>query len=250
MTEDTREVYEHVLSLLEAEGATSVADLGCGRGETLEMLAASMPQSARLVGLDFREDVLEGARSAMGADPRFLFVQHDVNERLPFEDGELDRVLCVNTLEAIEAKDQFAREVHRVLKPGGRLVCAHYDWESQLYDGPEKEVIRRIVQASAESKLSWMTTSDGWMGRRLWGTFQGVGLFEGRVDAYTHTSTTYEPGCHGWEWSQSFKRLAKHGKIAAQEYDAFIDGLQELADRRQYFYAITMFSYVGVKVAQ
>lgn len=175
MTEDTRDVYEHVLSLLEVEEATSVVDLGCGRGEQLRMLGESARPGARLVGLDFRENVLEEARSAAGDDPRFVVLHHDVNEGLPFEDGELDRVLSVNALEAVSEKAAFVREAHRVLKPGGRLVCAHYDWESQLYDGPDKELIRRIVEGSAESKLLWMTTNDGWMGRRLWGIFRKGG---------------------------------------------------------------------------
>lgn len=250
MTEDTRDVYEHILSLLEAEAATSVVDLGCGRGEQLRMLGDSMTSGARLVGLDFRENVLEEARSAAGDDPRFVFLHHDMSEGLPFEDGELDRVLSVNALEAVSEKEPFVREVHRVLKPDGKLVCAHYDWASQLYDGPDKKLIRRIVEGSAESKLSWMTTNDGWMGRRLWGTFEATGLFEGRVDAYTHTSTRYEPGCHGWEWSRHFKGLIKRGVVAHREYEAFIQGLEGLAARGRYFYAITMFSYVAEKRAQ
>lgn len=86
------------------------------------------------------------------------------------------------------------------------------------------------------------------MGRRLWGTFQGTGLFEGRVDTYTHTSTRYEPGCYGWEWSNYFKGLVKRGVVAQREYEAFINGLEELAAQGRYFYAITMFSYVGRKV--
>ena len=107
----------------------------------MRMLAQTMPPDARLVGLDLRENVLEKARSAVGDDPRFVFVQHDANERLPFEDEEFDRVLSVNLLEAISAKDEFVREAHRVLKPDGRLVCAHYDWESQLYAIPREETI-------------------------------------------------------------------------------------------------------------
>jgi ubiquinone/menaquinone biosynthesis C-methylase UbiE len=249
MTEDTREVHEHVLSLLEAEETGSVLDLGCGRGEHMRMLAQSMPPDARLVGLDFRENVLEEARSAVRDDPRFVFLQHDLNERLPFEGAEFDRILSVNTLEAIPAKNELAREAHRVLKPGGRLVCAHYDWESQLFDGGDKEIVRRLVRAFADCKLSWMTALDGWMGRRLWGTFQGLGLFEGQVDAYTHTSTSYEPGCYGWERSRDMKGLIKRGMIPQREYDVFIDGLEELAEQQRFFFAITMFSYVGVKPA-
>ena len=77
----------------------------------------------------------------------------------------------------------------------------------------------------------------------------GVGLFEGQVDAYTHTSTSYEPGCHGWEWSRHFKGLIKRGMITQREYDTFIDGLEQQAEQNRFLYAITIFSYVGVKVA-
>lgn len=249
MTEDTREVAEHVLSLLEAKEAASVLDLGCGRGQHLRMLGETMPAGTRLVGVDFRDEVLEEARSAVGDDPRFVFLEHDLNERLPFEDAAFDRVLSVNALEAIPAKVELAREAHRVLKPGGRVVCAHYDWESQLYDGPNKEVVRRVIRAFADSQLSWMVTSDGWMGRRLWRSFQAAGLFEGHMDAYTHLSTSYEPGSYAWERSRGCQGLIKRGMITQDEYDAFIDGLEQLAELQQFFFAITMFSYVGVKVA-
>lgn len=247
MTEDTKEIHEHVVSLLDAEAASSVLDLGCGRGEHLRMLARTMPAGAKLVGLDFRESVLEEARAAVGDDPRFELLRHDVTEPLPFGDAAFDRILSVNALEAISEKDELVREAHRVLKPGGRLVCAHYDWESELFDGTDKDVVRRVVRANADWKLSWMATTDGWMGRRLWRTFQGSGLFEGRIDAYTHTSTRYEPGCYGWERSRDMKGLIKRGMITQGDYDVFIGGLEQLAERQQYFFAITMFSYVGVK---
>jgi SAM-dependent methyltransferase len=249
MTDDTREVHEHVLSLLSPGGVDSVLDLGCGRGEHLRMLAGTMPADARLVGIDLRENLLEEACAAVDGDDRFSFLQHDLNERLPFDDGAVDRVLSVNALEAIPAKDVIVREAHRVLKPGGRLVCAHYDWESMLYDGPDKDVIRRIVQGFASWTQSWMATSDGWMGRRLWSVFQDSPLFEGRMDAYTHTSTSYERGCYGWDRSRDCRGLIKRGMITQAEYDTFIEGLERLAEQQRYFFAITMFSYVGAKAA-
>ena len=247
MTEDTQAVHEHILTLLEAEGATSVLDLGCGPGEHLRMLARTMPAGVRLAGVDFRDQVLAEARASVGDDPRLAFLRHDLTERLPFDDQTFDRVLSVNVLEAIPDKAAFVREAHRVLKPGGRVVCAHYEWESQLFDGTDKELVRRIVNAYSEWKLSWMPTSDGWMGRRLWGVFQESGLFEGRMDAYTHTSTRYEAGCYGFDRSRDFEGLVKRGKISQDEYDGFVGGLDRLAEQERYFFAITMFSYVGSK---
>lgn len=247
MTDDTVAVHQHILSLLAAREARSILDLGCGRGEHLRMLAPNLPANARLVGVDNRESVLEEAREAVAGDPRFEFVRHDLSEPLPFSSREFSRVLSVNVLEAIEAKDAFAREVYRVLDPAGRFVCAHYDWESQLFDGPQKDVIRKIVTAYSEWQFASMAAVDGWMGRRLWRSFQGLDLFEGRVDAFTHTATRYEPGRYGWERAQDFRGLVKRGHITRAEYDSFVAGLAELAAQDRYFYAITMFSYSGAK---
>jgi SAM-dependent methyltransferase len=44
--------------------------------------------------------------------------------RLPFRDGEFDKVLCTGVLMHIADSDLAVRELVRVLRPGGRLVCS------------------------------------------------------------------------------------------------------------------------------
>ena len=247
MTDDIRPVHQQVLSLLDVERAAAVLDLGCGRGEHLRMLAEDAPEDVRLVGVDKSQKSIDAARAATEGDPRFRFLVHDLSKGLPFGAGEFDRVLSVNVLEAIVDKPALLREAHRVLDPEGRLVVAHLDFDSQLYDGVDKEVVRKATHAFADWKLSSMADADGWMGRRLWRTFQETGLFHGRVDAHLHTSTTFEPGRYGWERSRDLASLVRRGTITADDYAVFRQGLEDLAARDQYFYAITMFSYVGTK---
>ncbi|HEX7049002.1 MAG TPA: methyltransferase domain-containing protein [Longimicrobiales bacterium] len=247
MTDDIRAIHDHVLSLLEVSGARSILDLGCGRGEHLRALGAAVPESTRLVGIDASEAAVEAARSATAGDPRFTFLVHDMTEGIPFDDGAFDRILSVNVLEAIPDKAALLREVHRVLKPEGRLVFAHFDWDSQLYDGIDKALVRRMIHAFADWKQKWMADADGWMGRRLWRVFQETGLFTGTVDAVVHTSTRFEPGHYGWERCRDFEAMVRHGIIAAEVYRSFARALEELAARDQYFYAITLFSYVGTR---
>lgn len=212
------------------------------------MLARQVPRGVRLVGIDSSEESVEAARAATERDPRFKFVRHDVTAGLPFESEAFDRILCVNVLEAIADKSALLQEVHRVLSPEGRLVVSHFDWDSQLYDGVDKAAVRKVVHAFADWQQKWMADVDAWMGRRLWRTFQQTGLFQGRVEAYTHTSTRFAPGHYGWERSRDFGSMVKRGMITAEEYESFYRALQGFAALDQYFYAITMFSYVGRKV--
>lgn len=46
-----------------------------------------------------------------------------VAERLPFKDASFDAVLSMNVLEHVKDPFQAARELMRVLKPGGELMC-------------------------------------------------------------------------------------------------------------------------------
>jgi SAM-dependent methyltransferase len=45
-------------------------------------------------------------------------------ERLPFVDGAFDRVICTETLEHVDDDSVLARELARVLKPGGILAVS------------------------------------------------------------------------------------------------------------------------------
>ncbi len=46
-----------------------------------------------------------------------------VAEALPFRDASIDGVLCLNVLEHVKDPFRAAREIARVMKPGGRLYC-------------------------------------------------------------------------------------------------------------------------------
>lgn len=176
------------------------------------------------------------------------FAIQDVTSGLPFADGEFDRVLSINLLECIPDKQQLLHEVHRVLAPEGRVVFAHWDWDSQLIDGEDKNLVRRIVHAFGDLKQAWMADVDPWMGRRLWRTFQASALFDGVIQRHVVTSTRFEPGGYDWETIDSFRTLVRRGLLMAEEYDAFRGAIETSAAAHQYFYSITMFVYVGSRL--
>jgi SAM-dependent methyltransferase len=194
MTGDAVRAHDFAISLLDPAGASAVLDLGCGRGEDLRRIGALAPAGARLVGVDASPESIAHARQAAAGDPRCTFLVHDLSADLPFGDAEFDRVLSVNLLECIPDKQRLLRQVHRVLRPGGRVVFAHWDWDSQLVDGQDKALVRHVLHTFADWKQAWMADADGWMGRRLWRTFQASGLFEGSVHPYVLTSTRFAPG--------------------------------------------------------
>ncbi|HEY0022458.1 MAG TPA: methyltransferase domain-containing protein [Longimicrobium sp.] len=247
MTPDTVPVRDFIQGLLHPAGASSILDVGCGRGEDLRQIAQLTGEDARLVGVDASAANITEAQQRAGDDSRQLYFAHDVSAGLPFEDGEFDRVLSVNLLECIADKQRLLTEVHRVLGPGGRVVFAHWDWDSQLIDGDDKDLIREIVHTFGDWKQAWMADSDAWMGRRLWRTFQESEGFEGAVHPFVLTNTRFEPGTYGHSSVENFRGLVKRGMLAPERYESFYRSLVEMGATNRYFYSITMFVYAGHK---
>ena len=95
-----------------------VLDLGCGHGMAAVVLAR---HGARVVATDLSAGYLaEAARRALANGIDLALVQADA-ERLPFADGSFDRVWGNAVLHHLDV-GRAAREVRRILRPGGLAV--------------------------------------------------------------------------------------------------------------------------------
>ena len=99
-----------------------VVDVGCGGGiDTL--IAASMTGSlGRVIGVDMTPEMLARARAsaaAIGAENVEFREGHA--EELPVESGWVDVVISNGVVNLCPDKLQVFRELHRMLKPGGRV---------------------------------------------------------------------------------------------------------------------------------
>lgn len=244
---DVESLRTHVHSFLDIGTGSALLDLGCGRGTDLIAIGSGTSDSLKLVGVDASVAGIEAARASTRGDARYAFHVHDISRPLPFPDQSFDCVFSTNTLECIVDKSALLAEVHRTLRPGGSVVFAHFDWDSQVFDGADKGLVRKIVHAFGDWQQAWMTDCDAWMGRRLWPTIQDTQLFEGRMHSVVLMETTFQPGDYGFEQAKAFAALARRGKIEADDYRAFVDGLKRRAERDSYLYAITMFIYVGTR---
>jgi SAM-dependent methyltransferase len=90
-----------------------VMDLGCGRGESVDLFTRLEP-AVRWVGVDLERSPEVDERVRSDAE----FVTFD-GVGLPFADASFDLVYCKQVLEHVRHPDRLLGEVARVLAPGG-----------------------------------------------------------------------------------------------------------------------------------
>ena len=79
-------------------------------------------RGAEVVGLDLSRVVAERARrNALAEGGPLALLRADIRE-LPFPDDSFDMVYTMGTIEHIDEYPQSLREIHRVLRPGGRAI--------------------------------------------------------------------------------------------------------------------------------
>jgi len=116
---------------LRVGAGSTVVDVGCGVGASTIQVARETGADA--VGVDLSAELLAKARSAAaaaGLHRRVRFLEADA-EALPLEDESVDAVLCECALCTFPDKPKAAREMARVLRPGGRLGLADMVAEPQ-----------------------------------------------------------------------------------------------------------------------
>jgi ubiquinone/menaquinone biosynthesis C-methylase UbiE len=122
-----RPVHDVVLRALRESRTRRILDIGCGTGQLAGRLHEEFPTTA-IVGCDFSAGMLERAAARTGA---INWVRGDAG-RLPFHDGVFDAVVSTEAFHWFPDQDGTLRELHRVLRPGGRLLLALVNTPSAL----------------------------------------------------------------------------------------------------------------------
>lgn len=94
-----------------------ILDAGCASGETCQLLTR---RGAKMTGLDISPQMCQIARKRA---PRANILQHDLQAPLPFKDQSFDAVFALGVMEFCSDIEATFKELIRVLKPQGTLLC-------------------------------------------------------------------------------------------------------------------------------
>ncbi len=161
---------------------TTVLDVGCGIGGSSRILARDY--GFDVTGVTISPQQVERARELTPEDLNAKFAVNDAMN-LSFPDASFDVVWSIETGPHIPDKAKFAKELLRVVKPGGTLVVADWnqrDDRQKPLNFWEKPVMRQLLDQWSHPAFS---SIEGFAEQ-----LEATGLVDGRVATDDWTEET------------------------------------------------------------
>lgn len=149
-----RPLAESTVSLIQVDSTDDILDVACGTGILARVIGEKYPDIQRLVGSDLNQGMLDVARTLTATEPyKSEWYAADVGS-LPFDNHSFTLCFCQQGLQFFPDKAKALSEIHRVLKPDGRLVLSIWSEVSPLFTILAEALERHIGTAIAERSLA------------------------------------------------------------------------------------------------
>jgi 2-polyprenyl-3-methyl-5-hydroxy-6-metoxy-1,4-benzoquinol methylase len=118
-----------------------VLDAGCGAGLDCLIASRMVGPGGEVIGVDMTSEMLEKAqKSALAVGAKNLFFKLGFIEDLPVPDGWADVIISNGAINLAPDKEAVFRDLHRVLKPGGRLQIADILVKKPIPDSAKRNI--------------------------------------------------------------------------------------------------------------
>lgn len=125
-----------------------VLDVACGTGIVARLAADQVAPGGTVAGLDVNPAMLSVARSVAESSGRSIKWYESSAEAMPLPDASFDVVFCQLGLMFIADRAAAAREIRRVLVPGGRALVSTAR-PNALFDAMEAGIAHHIGPEAA-----------------------------------------------------------------------------------------------------
>ena len=212
-----------------------ILDLGCGNGMMTEELARTVGSEGCITGLDQSRDMLEAAKARLADQPGVRLIEAGA-DAMPLEDQSQDGAVSVQVFEYISDLNAALREVHRVLKPGGRLVIGdmHFDTWAWATDKPDR--MQRMM-ASWDEHLVHRDVS-----AKITAALPDCGFTLDRVTPLTMSATALHPDGMAQMLLILMSGFAKaNAHLPEDEIDEWVAEQVKRAEEGRFFFSLTHF---------
>jgi arsenite methyltransferase len=229
-----RLVYE----ALRAQPGYRVLDVGCGPGfYSRELLDQVGPEGA-VTGIDQSPQMLAVAKRRSEGFGNARFQEGDATA-LPVESDEFDRALSVQVLEYVADVPRALAEMHRALRPGGRVVIWDVDWATVSWHSEDPDRMARVL-AAWDQHLAHPS-----LPRTLAASLTAAGFEDVRMDGHAFATNDLSVETYGGAALPVIERYVR--QQGSPDVDAWAAEQRALGERGEFFFACIQFCFSGTK---
>jgi arsenite methyltransferase len=240
----TRDVMRRrrlVREALAPQPGERILDMGCGPGFYAAELLEALGAEGSVVGVDVSEAMVGVARKRAEGRPNADFRVGEATA-LPVRDGEFDAALTVQVLEYVEDAAAALRELHRALRPGGRVVVWDVDWRTLSWHSADTERMERVLEAW-DAHLAHPS-----LPRTLAPRLRDAGFEEVRAEGHSFATAWLDPESYGAALIPVVEKyLAGHEAIGPDEAAAWAAEQRELGERGDFYVAVIQFCFTATR---
>lgn len=140
---------------LAAADGERIVDVGFGGGPNLRAFAAAVGPRGEVVGVDRATEMLARGATEFADLVRAgrLRLLDGTIESLPLDDASIDGLCTVNTVYFWTDRERAAKELARVVRPGGRVVITFLPRARMAEFGPPTSIFRYTEPDEVEALL-------------------------------------------------------------------------------------------------
>ena len=230
-----------VREALAASRGERILDVGCGPGFYCAELLDEVGPSGSVVGVDSSPAMLAlAARRCAGHDEVEL-LEGDA-AALPVDDASFDAALSVQVQEYVPDVTAGLAELHRVLRPGGRVVVWDIDWATLSIHSEDGDLTERVLRAWDEH-LAHRS-----LPRTVAPRLRSLGFDDVRTTAHPFVTLELDHASYGSALVPFIGAfVAGRQGIGEEEARAWVAGQRELGERGRFYFATTQFCFTARK---
>ena len=194
-----------------------------------------------MVGVDGSPAMLELARRRCAGRDNVEFRQADATA-LPVADGDFDAALSVQVLEYVADAGAGLREIHRALRPGGRVVIWDIDWTTLSVHSRDPARNERVLRAWDEH------LADPVLPQTLAPKLRSAGFDGIRMEGHAFATAELDPDAYGAALVPFIATfVAGRAGVSDEEAEQWLAEQHDLGARGEFYFASLQFCFTAAK---
>jgi arsenite methyltransferase len=232
-----------VRAALAAAPGERILDLGCGPGFYCAELLEEVGPDGSVIGLDSSPHMLDLAARRCEGLGNVEFHQADATS-IPVKEESVDGAICVQVLEYVPDVAAALVELHRALRPGGRVVLWDIDWATVSWHSADPSRMARVLEAWDAHLVHRSLPST------LAPAMRSAGFERVQMEAHSFASADFDPETFATSMIPMVARyVAGRDGVGEGEAQAWAAEQRDLGERGEFFFACTQFCFTGTRPA-